>query len=101
LNQGRRLAEEVVESDGLGRAVTQLVDSQGEWEGTATELVSTLAQLDDEAFSGRSKAPQSLSGRLKRLAPSLASIGIVIDFDRESGFDRQRQIRLLSTKKSA
>jgi hypothetical protein len=69
------------------------------WAGTATELWQTLNELVDEGVR-RTKAwpaaPNSLTGRLKRLAPALRGIGIEYGEER-SGSKGTRQKTL--TKK--
>ena len=79
-------------NDPVAEAVRRLVDRHGEWSGTATELLSVLGnQVSDE--TKRSKAwpagPNTLSNRLKRLAPALREAGVEYDGDRE-GHDRTR-----------
>jgi hypothetical protein len=98
LAQNLRLAEEVVEGDALGPMIADLVKSHGVWQGTATELLSMVAQSSGESRVDRPKSASHLSRRLKRLAPALASIGIEVDFERKGGFHRDRQIRLHSRR---
>jgi hypothetical protein len=60
----------------------QLVEA-GEWTGTAGELLRELAGRAPETVTrGRDwpARPQSLSGRLRRLAPNLLAIGVSVSF---------------------
>ena len=52
----------------------ELLDAQGCWQGSASELLKALEErVDDQAKRqhGWSKNPRSLSGHLKRLSPNL------------------------------
>ena len=79
-------------NDPVAEAVRRLVDRHGIWSGTSTEMLSVLGkQVSDEIR--RSKAwpagPNTLSNRMKRLAPALREDGIEYDEDR-TGHDRTR-----------
>jgi hypothetical protein len=91
--------ESVLEADPVAGAVRGLVEKQGRWAGTATELWQTLNELVDEDVRHTKAwpaAPNSLTSRLKRLAPALRGIGIEYGEDR-SGSKGTRQKTL--TKK--
>jgi hypothetical protein len=60
----------------------------GRWEGTATDLVAELANLNVKVGS-----PSSLSSRLNRLTPALREQGVIIERDRVGRAGR-RLIRL-------
>ena len=65
--------------------------------GTPRALLVELGQLAGEAETKKRDWPANakvLSGRLKRLAPNLRSVGIIAAWDREEGMDRRRIIRL-------
>jgi hypothetical protein len=80
--------ETALEADPVAGAVRELLKDQEEWSGTATELWRKLGSLVEEdvkhskAWPG---APNSLSNRLKRLAPSLRGIGIEYTERQETG----------------
>ena len=64
-----------------------LLEEQGEWRGSASELLTALEGRVSEQVK-RDKAwpknPQSLTGHLKRLAPNLRTMGWVVEKDRTS-----------------
>ena len=69
----------------------------GDFEGTATELLDRLVSLAPESTARRKGWPgngTSLSRELARIAPNLRSIGIEVDWRRESG---KRRLISLST----
>jgi hypothetical protein len=90
-----------LEADPVAGAVLSLMSDRDEWAGTASELWSALNELVDEdirrtrAWPG---APNALTGRLKRLAPTLRSVGIEYGEDR-TGRDRSRT-KTLTRKKN-
>jgi len=59
----------------------------GKWSGTATELLMILNEIFGEVCKPRDwpRAPNALSGILRRLTPSLRSIGIDVEFYRNEG----------------
>jgi hypothetical protein len=73
------LESDVLEGDPLAAALIRLVEYEGHWEGTATELLSDLAQEVDFTPEIRRTWPSNaanLSGRLTRMAPALRQYGI-------------------------
>jgi hypothetical protein len=60
---------------------------KGEWSGTATELLGLLNVMTGYTIrrppAGWPHAPNTLSGILRRLAPALRKIGIVVEFSRD------------------
>jgi hypothetical protein len=70
------------------------------WEGSCQELLSQLnATAGDK---GKSKywpaTPRSLSGQLRRLAPSLRAIDVQVEFDRTAGKNSKRLVRITRVK---
>jgi hypothetical protein len=86
--------ETALDSDPVAVAVRDLMATREEWGGTATELYSTIAELVDEDVR-RSRAwpsaPNSLSNRMKRIAPSLRETGIEYADERSPGGSRTRK----------
>ena len=85
-----------IESDSVAVAVLNLMKAKNKFSGTATELLAELnPSVDLEVRQARTwpQTPQTLSGRIRRAAPSLRSSGIEVDFDRES-HSRRRLIIL-------
>jgi putative DNA primase/helicase len=75
--------ERALEADPLGDAVCQLVES-GDWAGPPTELLARLGEKVSDLVRKSPiwpKAPNKLRDRLRRLAPSLRSWGIVLDLE--------------------
>ncbi len=79
--QQGRIAAEVVDADLFAASLASFVHEQGEWEGTATELLEALPG-DDKPPNGWPK-PNGVKGQLKRLAPALVAGGITVEFVRE------------------
>jgi hypothetical protein len=88
-----------LEADPVAGAVWRLLtNSGGEWTGTATGLWKALGELVDEDVRHTKAwpaAPNTLTNRLKRLAPNLRQVDIEYGDYRESGSGR----RLKSLKK--
>ena len=77
-----------------------LMDGEERWAGTATELLALLEPYAPEgARFSRSwpKAPNALSQRLRRAAPSLRKLGIEMADYRESHRDRRRCWQIMRT----
>ncbi len=74
-----------MESDQVGSAVTRLVQRQAVgWEGTAAELLDALPAPTHLPDSWP-RTPSSLSGRITRLAPALAALGVCVERRRSNG----------------
>jgi hypothetical protein len=76
--QRERIAESVIESDPVALAIQSLIDDEGEWEGTAGELLPRITP--EKPAKGWPITPRSLSGRLTRLMPALDQAGIRVTF---------------------
>lgn len=88
------LAEAVIQADPVGTAVTQLLDDYATgWDGTAAELAAALAP-PGALPEHWPRTPAAMSGRLTRIAPALAVMGITIDRRRSNG---TKLIRLAMT----
>lgn len=87
------VATDALEGDPFGRAVAALADKAGTWTGTAAQLLEQLSHGDGPRPPTWPKDATRASGRIKRLAPLLRSIGITVD-DTQRSQDRHRQ-RLL------
>jgi DNA polymerase I-like protein with 3'-5' exonuclease and polymerase domains len=63
----------------------RLLEAQGEFTGTATELLAALKGVADETTlkqRGWPSRPNHLSNQMRRLAPNLRRSGIAVDLDR-------------------
>jgi hypothetical protein len=84
----RESANEVaLEASVVARPLLELLEAQGEWTGSSSELLKLLEErLGDQVrrLSGWPKNPRSLSGHLKRLAPNMRAAGWALEQDRSS-----------------
>ncbi len=81
----KEATEGALEADPVAGAIRTLMANRNEWSGTATELWTALNDLtEDEVRRTKAwpKAPNALTGCLKRLAPTLRGIGIEYGEDR-------------------
>lgn len=79
----RLSTETAIETSAIGKAICELVAELSQWEGTATELLEALQKKADDRtmmLKDWPKSPSSLSGKLRRLAPSLRIAGITVEF---------------------
>src|SRR5206468_1287740 len=83
--------------DPIAVAVRAVMAMRTEWVGTATDLLSALANTTDERVT-KSKtwpdSPRALSGRLRRAATFLRNAGIEVSFGDRKGRAGARVIRI-------
>lgn len=84
--------EAAIEGNPVAEAILCLIEDQGTWRGTATELIKTLRAgysilTDDPASFPRQ--PNKLAGELRRVAPLLRSRGVIIAFERQGKSGRK------------
>ena len=87
----------VLDDSPLTRFLADLVDEQGEWTGTMSELLEELRdRADDRALKDKRwpKDATRLSGTLRRLAPSLHAAGIGIKMFKAEDKTRTRMVQL-------
>ncbi|WP_217552690.1 ATP-binding protein [Streptomyces sp. GbtcB6] len=84
---------DALEGDPFGSALVAFLDTHGPWTGTAAQLMDVIPPPDGYHPQWPKDATRA-SGRLKRIAPLLRSIGIAYD-DTQRTPDRARQ-RLIS-----
>jgi hypothetical protein len=91
----RSAVETALEASPVAAPLLQFLDRQeGEWSGTAAELLEALTlQVGEQAARSREwpKRPHVLGGRLHRLAPALRKAGVEVEFVHDG---RQRTISL-------
>jgi len=78
--------QHVLESHPIGLPILQLASEQ-EWEGSATELLKTLASRVPEAITKSRDWPntgQKLSNEIERIAPALRASGVRVDKERSA-----------------
>lgn len=88
----KEAADSALDADPIAGAVLEFMAERDEWAGSATELWTALSGLVDEAVRHTKAwpaAPNALTGRLKRLAPTLRGVGIEYGEDR-SGRSRKK-----------
>ena len=92
--------EATIEGDAVAQAVCDLMEDRAIWRGTASQLMTPLEAGVSE-FVLRSnnwpKSPNSLSGRLRRAAPSLRAVGIEVELGIREGRQRTRLIEIRKT----
>jgi hypothetical protein len=77
---------DTVENDPVALGVIELISSKGEFEGTATDLLSAIKEIHKDGpewiASALPRQPNVLSARLKRLVPVLRENFIDIEWNR-------------------
>ncbi|WP_405018142.1 ATP-binding protein [Kitasatospora sp. NBC_00070] len=83
---------DALEGDPFGSAVLTFTESYGPWSGTAGELLErlNLTATDSIYHPKWPKDATRASGQLKRLAPVLRSVGVLVD-DTQRSADRHRR----------
>src|SRR5215467_6432895 len=100
------MIESVVEADPVAACARNIMVSQDEWAGTASDFLRAADTLQrQDALIRRPdwpRTPRALAGRLRRAQTSLRALGINIGFQRE-GRSGSRMIRMcgLSSGRSA
>lgn len=90
----------VLEASSVGPAIAQLVEKDGTWKGTASDLLSALEEIVGEETRRRRdwpKEPRGMRAALDRIAPTLRRRGIEAATFREPGGQRRRLISLETT----
>jgi hypothetical protein len=83
-----------VEASVIGTLIQEIA-AQGEWIGTATELLKELSDLGEEDAQkqwGWPKNGRAVSGQLKRIAPNLRAEGVIVNWLPRTSGGRQIQI---------
>lgn len=73
--QQGRIAGEVIEGDPFATALVELVRANGTWQGRPSELLSAMLPAEQKRPHEWPKT-NAVTGRLKRLVPALAAVGI-------------------------
>jgi hypothetical protein len=78
----------------VATAIVSLLDREGDWKGTASDLLAALnleASEDEQRQRSWPTSPQRMSGALRRLAPNLRAAGINVGSgrSREAGTGRR------------
>lgn len=91
------VASDALEGDPFGTAVAALVTQAGAWTGTAAQLLEQVQPPYGARPLDWPKDATRASGRVKRLAPLLRSVGITVD-DTQRSRDRTRHKLLILTR---
>ncbi|WP_369196190.1 ATP-binding protein [Streptomyces djakartensis] len=91
------VATDAMEGDLFAMAIAHLVEQAGTWQGTAGQLLEALPTPLVRPPNWPKDATRA-SGRVKRLAPLLRSIGVMVD-DTQRSRDRHRH-RLLTLSRA-
>jgi hypothetical protein len=87
-----------LEASPVARAVRDFLAERSRWTGSAGDLLGELERLADDntkRLKSWPKAPQALSGHLKRLAPNLRHVGVEVEFGHEGrGRGKRRVVAL-------
>ena len=79
--------ELAIESSPIGGTLLQLLDAEGSWTGSATQLLEELKSRVSEQTARQKSWPKngrSMAGHLKRLSPNLRAAGWQIEYTRDS-----------------
>lgn len=90
------VASDALEGDLFGTALAALVTRAGTWTGTAAQLLEQLQPANGVRPPDWPKDPTRTSGRVKRLAPLLRSIGITVDDTQRSKDPDRRRLLILT-----
>lgn len=91
------VASDALEGDPFGSAVATLVEQAGTWTGTAAQLLEQVQPPYGARPLDWPKDATRASGRVKRLAPLLRSVGITVD-DTQRSRDRTRHKLIVLTR---
>jgi hypothetical protein len=81
----------------IGALIQQIVETEGQWAGTPTELWQKLGEMADQKAQKQPGWPQngrSVSGHLRRIAPNLRTQGVTVNWLRTA---KARQIQIVGT----
>ena len=82
----QQASESILEESAVAQHLRTMMDNASSWKGIARELLDNLGGIAGDKVVGSKrwpKNPRALSGALRRLAPALRMIGIMVDFSRE------------------
>ena len=93
-----------LEASPIATVVIALVSERRTWSGTAMKLLQVVeGRADDWARRAKCwpRTPSAMAGALRRSAPNMREAGIVVEYSRASGHDRQRLITMSMAPPSA
>lgn len=86
----------VLESEPVAEVTCAFIKQEINWSGTATDLLKKLNEIADHKTQNLKKwprQPQTLSNKLRRLAPNLVPVRVIVEFS-QVGHERTRTIYL-------
>ena len=89
--------DSVIEADQVASTVRAWMADRTDWSGTASDLQICLSEHAGTVVTNEKtwpSTPRALSGRLRRAATFLRTVGIHIDFDQKVGRNRTRLITI-------
>jgi hypothetical protein len=89
--------ELALDADVIVPHLRKFAHDRSPWEGTAADLLAALKEAapdKDTKDKDWPKRANTLSGRLRRLAPNLRAVRIQVDFDRQADSGRRKVIRI-------
>ncbi len=92
----QQASENILEESAVAQILRAMMSTRSKWTGTARELLEELERIADEKVTKSKrwpKNPRALSGQLRRLAPALRTVGIMVDFSKE-GHAKTRTITI-------
>ena len=92
--------DSVIEADQVASTVRAWMADGTNWSGTASDLRTCLSEHAGTAVTNEKtwpSTPRALSGRLRRAATFLRTVGIHIDFDQKVGRNRTRLMTIATS----
>ncbi len=89
--------DSVIEADPVASTLRSWMADRTEWSGTASDLLTILNEHAGDGLRNSKSwpsTPRTLSGRLRRAATFLRTVGIDFDFDKKMGRKRTRIITI-------
>ena len=96
----QQASENILEESAVAQHLRAMMTARSRWTGIARELLQELERIADEKLVKSKrwpKNPRALGGQLRRLAPSLRAVGIMVDFAKE-GHAKARTITIETAK---
>jgi hypothetical protein len=87
------LAFDVIEGDEVAKAVLDLAQARGHWEGTTSELLGLITPVRPRSTWPQN--PHALAAALTRCAPTLGTVGVEVTRYRSNDSTRTRMVRLI------
>lgn len=90
------LAETVIDSDPVARAVRELVPAGSDWTGPAAELLGKLTP--EHPPRGWPTTARGMSGAIRRITPALRTMGTTVTYGRRADRSRARTMTIATPR---